>query len=89
MGEQSQVNARVITVKGADSINGTASSISDHLVTIHSSGFIPPGTMVETVLFFDEPRRVDGRVLWSIAQYERNNMIYSMGISVEGEHLLA
>jgi len=48
-----------------------------------------PGTRVETVLFFEEPRRLDGKVLWSLAQYKRENMVYSMGISVEGEHLFA
>ena len=88
MGEISEVNARVKTRGGSDTITGTASAINNHSFTIHSSGFIRPGTRVETLLFFDEPKRFDGRVLWSLAQCERENIVYSMGISVDGEHLV-
>ena len=84
-----EVNASV-KIRGSSSIvRGTASDISDSSVSIQSTEYIPPRTKVETLLFMDKIRRIQGEVAWSVADSATGQVVYNMGIAVESVELMA
>jgi hypothetical protein len=64
-------------------INGEAIVTSGQRVRIMSRHFIPPGTTVDALLFFEEPERVPGRIGWAMATPGEDRVMYTMGFFVQ------
>ena len=83
MNAENQVDARIQTTDGMLTVMGKASSIQDRSVNVQCGDFIQPGTKVETFIYYDEPKRIEGKVEWSVIQLGGGEVYYDMGISVD------
>jgi hypothetical protein len=63
--------------------------MKENWFAIESGNFIRPGTEVDTVFFFKEPKRVTGEVRWTLAEPNEDRIVYKMGLWVPDEEPVA